>query len=88
MPVAEDGKIIDLLFSPLVVPSRKNVGQVFEVNAGLVAEKTGKPFVVQNFDHTAKEKVAEALKKIGYEDGKMKVFLQEKQPDGTIKKFL
>lgn len=87
MPVAEDGKSVDVLFSPLAVPSRKNVGQLFEVNAGLIAEKTGKPYLVSNFDYTEKDKVLKQLDKIGYPDGKMKMTLKEKQPDGTIKEI-
>lgn len=83
-PVAEDGLPLDVMFSPLAVPSRKNVGQLLEVNAGLIAEKTGKPYVVSNFDHKEKERVMNGLKEIGYEDGKMQVFIKEKQPDGTI----
>jgi DNA-directed RNA polymerase subunit beta' len=87
MPVAEDGKSFDLLFSPLAVPSRKNPGQVLEVNAGLIAEKTGQPYNILNFNHTEKDKVLQKLKEIGYEDGKMKVTLREKQPDGSIKEI-
>ena len=73
MPVAEDGKKLDILYSPLSIPSRKNVGQLLEANAGLIAEKTGKPFVVNNFDHRDHEKVLEGLKAIGIPDGKMSV---------------
>lgn len=87
MPMAEDGSVMDILFSPLAVPSRKNVGQLLEVNAGLIAEKTGKPYVVQNFNHQEKDKVLQQLKDIGYEDGKMKVTLREKTPKGTIKEI-
>lgn len=84
MPVAEDGRKFDLLFSPLAVPSRKNLGQVFEVNAGLVAEKTGKSFKVDNFDHNEKERVLKELENIGYKDGKMKVTLKEEDENGNI----
>lgn len=73
MPVAEDGKKIDILYSPLSIPSRKNVGQLLEANAGLIAEKTGKPFIVNNFDHKDHERVLQGLKEIGLPDGKMSV---------------
>ena len=73
MPVAEDGKKLDILYSPLSIPSRKNVGQLLEANAGLIAEKTGKPFIVNNFDHRDHEKVLQGLKAIGIPDGKMSV---------------
>jgi DNA-directed RNA polymerase subunit beta' len=85
MPTTEDGKPLDLMFSPLAVPSRKNLGQVFEVNAGLIAEKTGNRFVVDNFNHNEKDRVLQGLKDIGIPDGKMKVFLKEEQADGNVK---
>ena len=73
MPIAEDGKKLDILYSPLSIPSRKNVGQLLEANAGLIAEKTGKQFVVNNFDHREHERVLQGLKQIGIPDGKMSV---------------
>lgn len=84
MPATEDGKPLDLLFSPLAIPSRKNLGQMLEVNAGLIAEKTGKQYVVNNFDHKEKDKVLEKLKEIGCPDGKMKVTYKEELSDGTV----
>jgi len=87
MPVAEDGKNVDLIFSPLAVPSRKNLGQLLEVNAGLIAEKKGKPFIVNNFDPKEKERVEKELKEIGIPDGKMKVSLRERQDDDSIKEI-
>ena len=84
MPVAQDGKPIEVMYSPLAIPSRKNLGQLFEVNAGLIAEKTGKKFNLQNFNHNEKEKVLNGLKEIGVSDGKMNVTLKERQADGTI----
>lgn len=83
MPVREDGVRIDLLMSPLAIPSRKNVGQVLEANAGLIAQKTGERFVVSNFDHTEKERVKSGLKAIGYEDGKMGITLKEEDEEGN-----
>ena len=73
MPIAEDGKRLDILYSPLSIPSRKNVGQLLEANAGLIAEKTGKPFIVSNFDSRDRDKVLQGLKNIGIPDGKMSV---------------
>jgi DNA-directed RNA polymerase subunit beta len=50
MPFLPDGTPIDILFNPLGVPSRMNVGQVFECLLGLVGEKIGKRFKVSPFD--------------------------------------
>lgn len=50
MPYLPDGTPIDILFNPLGVPSRMNVGQVFECLLGLAGEKLGNRFKVSPFD--------------------------------------
>ena len=50
MPYLPDGTPIDILFNPLGVPSRMNVGQVLECLLGLAGEKLGKRFKVVPFD--------------------------------------
>lgn len=78
MPHTKDGKPLELLFSPLAVPSRKNVGQLMEVNASLVAEKKGMPvYKVQNFNSSEKDKLAKHLEEIGIPDGKQKLINPE-----------
>jgi DNA-directed RNA polymerase subunit beta len=41
MPYTADGKVIDLLLTPLGIPSRMNIGQVFETNLGLISLTLG-----------------------------------------------
>ena len=50
MPYLPDGTPVDIIFNPLGVPSRMNVGQVFECLLGLAGEKVGKRFKVLPFD--------------------------------------
>jgi DNA-directed RNA polymerase subunit beta len=50
MPYLPDGTPIDIIFNPLGVPSRMNVGQIFECLLGLAGEKLGKRFKVTPFD--------------------------------------
>jgi DNA-directed RNA polymerase subunit beta len=50
MPYLPDGTPVDIIFNPLGVPSRMNVGQVFECLLGLAGEKLGKRFKVTPFD--------------------------------------
>jgi DNA-directed RNA polymerase subunit beta len=50
MPYLPDGTPIDIIFNPLGVPSRMNVGQVFECLLGLAGEKLGSRFKVYPFD--------------------------------------
>lgn len=71
MPHTEDGKTVELIFSPLAVPSRKNPGQLYEVNAGLVAQKKGMDtYKVHNFDASEVDKLKKHLEDIGMPDGK------------------
>lgn len=42
MPYMRDGTIIDIILNPLGVPSRMNIGQIFEVHLGLLSEAFGK----------------------------------------------
>lgn len=50
MPYLPDGTPIDIIFNPLGVPSRMNVGQVFECLLGFAGEKLGHRFKVSPFD--------------------------------------
>ena len=50
MPYLPDGTPVDIIFNPLGVPSRMNVGQVFECLLGLAGEKLGTRFKVSPFD--------------------------------------
>ena len=52
MPYLPDGTPIDIIFNPLGVPSRMNVGQVYECLLGLAGEKLGKRFKIAPFDES------------------------------------
>ncbi len=65
MPVDEKGRPVDMLINPVSVPGRMNAGQILETAAGRIAEKTGKPYVVKNFEGGTDylKKVRQELKK-------------------------
>ena len=84
MPRAADGEALDLIFSTAAVPSRKNVGQLYETSAGEVARKTGKRVLVDNFDPKDRAKVKSDLKKIGNASGKQIVKLRERDLSGKL----
>lgn len=44
------GKPVDLVLNPASVTSRINLGQVMETIAGKISQKTGKPYLVKNFE--------------------------------------
>lgn len=69
MPHTPDGAHIEVALNPSGVPGRMNIGQVLETAASKIAAKTGRPYVVQNFDETHQlQKVQEELKKHGISD--------------------
>jgi len=61
MPYLPDGTPIDILFNPLGVPSRMNVGQIFECLLGLAGEKLGKRYKVSPFDEIYGEEASRIL---------------------------
>jgi DNA-directed RNA polymerase subunit beta len=50
MPFLEDGTPIDIILNPLGVPSRMNLGQIFETTLGLAGYKLGKRYATPVFD--------------------------------------
>jgi DNA-directed RNA polymerase subunit beta' len=70
MPHTKDGKHIEVALNPSGVPGRMNIGQVLETAAGKIAQKTGKTYIVKNFEpHTDQlEKVKRELVEHGLHD--------------------
>jgi len=50
MPFLEDGTPVDIVLNPLGVPSRMNLGQIYETVLGWAGEKLGKKFATPIFD--------------------------------------
>lgn len=64
----EDGRPMDVLFNPSGVLGRANPGAYLEAAAGKIAEKTGKPFLVKNFDpEDATDNMQRKLKEVGFD---------------------
>jgi len=71
MPFLADGTPIDVLLSPMGVPSRMNIGQIFEVHLGLACRKLGMRVATPAFDGVSNEEVIEIMRKAGISpDGK------------------
>ena len=62
LPFMADGTPVDILLSPLGVPSRMNVGQVLETHLGWAARVLGLKFASPVFDGISEEKVRELLR--------------------------
>ena len=68
-PRTKDGKIPDVFLNPHGIVGRINLGQLYESAAGKIALKTGKPYIVHNFNTApANETVLAELKKHGLSD--------------------
>jgi DNA-directed RNA polymerase subunit beta' len=50
MPRDKHDSHVEVILNPTGVPTRINLGQVLETAASKIAEKTGKPYIVNNFD--------------------------------------
>ncbi len=75
MPYMEDGKPVDVILTPLGVPSRMNLGQILELHLGLAANKLNYQAIVPAFMGATVKEVREELQKAGFrEDGKMKLY--------------
>ena len=71
MPFLPDGTPLDIVLSPLGVPSRMNIGQVLEVHLGMAAKALGWKVATPVFDGARESEVCELLKRAGLrEDGK------------------
>ena len=65
MPFLEDGRPVDLVLNPLGVPSRMNLGQIFEAILGAAGKKLGVKFATPIFDGAKLEDLAEWTDKAG-----------------------
>ena len=71
MPYLPDGTPVDILLSPMGVPSRMNIGQVLEVQLGLACKKLGIKVSTPVFDGASNEEIAQFMEKAGIDsDGK------------------
>lgn len=65
MPFLPDGTPIDIMLNPLGVPSRMNIGQVFELHLGMAARKLGIHVASPVFDGATEQDVWDALEEAG-----------------------
>ena len=61
MPYMPDGTPVDLVFNPLGVPSRMNLGQILETHLGLAAYKNNVSYVTPVFDSAREEQIKDLL---------------------------
>lgn len=75
MPFMADGTPVDIILNPLGVPSRMNIGQLFETHLGMAAKALGMKIASPAFDGVHPEKIRELLSQAGFpKDGKQQLF--------------
>ena len=75
MPCMKDGTPIDIILTPLGVPSRMNLGQILEMHLGLAANSLNYQAIVPPFAGAKDSEIREELKKAGFsENGKTKLY--------------
>ncbi len=65
MPFLEDGTPVDIVLNPLGVPSRMNLGQIYETVLGWAGEKLGLKFATPIFDGASVDEIAEKITEAG-----------------------
>nr|QYK18804.1 RNA polymerase beta subunit [Pabstiella mirabilis] len=61
MPYLQDGTPVDMVFNPLGVPSRMNVGQIFECSLGLAGDLLNKHYRIGPFDERYEQEASRKL---------------------------
>jgi DNA-directed RNA polymerase subunit beta len=86
MPYMEDGTPVDIVLNPLGVPSRMNIGQIFETHLGMAARELGKQIGEKLEEIKQKRAVTDDLRKImGKIYGKSVAEKLEKMTDTDVR---
>ena len=75
MPFMADGTPIDIVLSPMGVPSRMNLGQLFETHLGMAARALGYKVATPSFNGVPDEVISDELEKAGFaRDGRVQLY--------------
>ena len=65
MPFLEDGTPVDIVLNPLGVPSRMNIGQIYETVLGWAGQKLGQTYATPIFDGASLDQIIELTNQAG-----------------------
>ena len=65
MPFLEDGTPVDIVLNPLGVPSRMNIGQIYETVLGWAGQKLGEKFATPIFDGANYGEINDIIERAG-----------------------
>lgn len=75
MPFMEDGTPVDVVLNPLGIPSRMNMGQLFETHLGMAARALGYKVATPPFNGVPNDTIGDELERAGFaRDGKSQLF--------------
>jgi DNA-directed RNA polymerase subunit beta len=75
MPFLEDGTPVDIVLNPLGVPSRMNLGQIYETVLGWAGHKLGMNYATPIFDGATYKQINDLMEKAGLpKDGKVYLY--------------
>jgi DNA-directed RNA polymerase subunit beta len=75
MPYDKDGNPVDIILTPLGIPSRMNLGQILEMHLGLAANTLNYQALVPPFSGATPDEIRDELEAAGFDrSGKMKLF--------------
>jgi DNA-directed RNA polymerase subunit beta len=75
MPFLEDGTPVDIVLNPLGVPSRMNLGQIYETVLGWAGHELGLKFATPIFDGATLDEINEYMKQAGLpENGRVQLY--------------
>ena len=68
MPFLEDGTPVDIVLNPLGVPSRMNIGQIYETVLGWAGQKLGRKYATPIFDGATIDEITALTEEAGVPD--------------------
>ncbi|MGB0925088.1 MAG: DNA-directed RNA polymerase subunit beta, partial [Minisyncoccia bacterium] len=75
MPYMADGTSVEMILTPLGIPSRMNLGQILEMHLGLAANTLGYQAIVPSFAGASADEIASELEQAGFSGtGKVTLF--------------
>ena len=84
MPFLEDGTPVDIVLNPLGVPSRMNIGQIYETVLGWAGQKLDKKYATPIFDGASLDQINALQMKLVCQDLDIPIYMMVEQENVLI----
>ena len=84
MPFLEDGTPVDIVLNPLGVPSRMNIGQIYETVLGWAGQKLGLKYATPIFDGASLDQINALQMKLVFQDLDILIYMMVEQENVSI----